>query len=140
MRGSEVLQELRRMIGVAGAVGPAVAARAGLSSSELEALEHLMAEPLGPVEIAKRLHVTSAASSGIVDRLERRGHVVREPHPDDRRRTRVVVTPSGRAEVVAHLVPMFTGLAEAEEALSAHDREVVAAFLRRATDAITALL
>lgn len=137
---SPVLQELRAMLELAATVRPVVAARAGLSASELIALEHLLAEPLGPVEIARRLHLTSAASSGIVDRLEQRGHVVREPHPGDRRRTHVVVTDSGRAEVLAHLVPMFAGLARADERLQdEHDREVVLAFLQDVSAAMRAI-
>ena len=60
--------------------------------------------------------MTTAAASGIVDRLAARGHVVREPHPTDRRRTVVGVTSTGREEVLGHLLPMFLELARIDAA------------------------
>ena len=86
---------LDALIQVAATVEPAVARRAGLSTSELQALRHLVDRSRGPVELSHLLGVTSAASSGVVDRLAARGHVRRRPHPDDGRRTRVEVTESG---------------------------------------------
>ena len=72
---------------------------------------------MGPADLARRLGVTTAASSGIVDRLTSRGHVVRVPHASDGRRTDVTITESGAAEVVGHLTPMFTALHELDSAL-----------------------
>ena len=77
-----------------------VARRAGMSIAEAHALGHLSAEPMGPVEARRRLRVTSAASSGVVDRLVAHGHAERRARPDDGRRTVVLVTDSGRAEVI----------------------------------------
>src|SRR5688572_11560767 len=68
--------------------------RAGLSESELVTLEHLSRERIGPAEVARRLEVSTAAATGIVDRLVGRGHVERHPHPGDRRRTELVMTDS----------------------------------------------
>jgi DNA-binding MarR family transcriptional regulator len=139
-RRTESLTALKELIDVSAAVAPAVAARAALSHSELTALEHLMRRPIGPVELARVLGVTSAASSGIVDRLAARGHVVREPHPSDRRRTQVVITGSGREEVLGHLMPMFTALDDLDSRLSEEERTVVARYLRGAIDAMRRLL
>ncbi len=88
----------------------------------------------GPVEIAHELGVTSAAVSGIVDRLEDRGHVTRRPHDTDRRRTQVVITDSGREEVIGYLMPMFAALARLDASLAEEDRELVARYLRGAID------
>ena len=87
-----------------------VARRAGLSESELVTLEHLSREQIGPAEVARRLEVSTAAATGIVDRLVGRGHVGRRPHPGDRRRKELVMTESGRNEAVGHLMPMFVAL------------------------------
>ena len=95
---------------------------------------------MGPVELSKRLDLTSAAATVAVDRLAQRGHVVREPDPHDGRRTRVVVTDSGRADVFAELLPMFQALASAADDLSAQEREVVTRFLERASEALRTLL
>ena len=51
--------------------------------------------PDGPGRAGPALGVTSAASSGVVDRLVARGHATRRPHHDDGRRTEVVITESG---------------------------------------------
>jgi DNA-binding MarR family transcriptional regulator len=134
------LEALRELVNVAAQVTPAVAERAGLSHSEILTLEHLMAEPLGPGEVARRLKVTTAASTGIVDRLERRGHVERRPHQTDRRRTEVVITPSGREEVLGLLLPMFQRLAAMDAELDEAERAVVERYLRRATEAFRAVL
>ncbi|HEU5434220.1 MAG TPA: cytochrome P450, partial [Thermomicrobiales bacterium] len=50
-----------------------------------------------PGELARRWQVTPAVLTGIVDRLERRGLVRREPDPADRRRLRLTLTDAGLA-------------------------------------------
>ena len=121
-------------------VPPSSPVRPGLSTSELHSLRHLMRGPIGPVDLAKVLGVTSAASSGVVDRLVGRGHAERRPHPDDGRRTEVVITDSGRAEVLARMAPMFESLAALDATLSERDRDVVERYLRGATAAMKNLM
>ena len=74
--------------------------------------------------------MSTAASTGIVDRLVAHGHVERRPHPDDRRRTTVHVTDSGREEVLGLLLPMFVELARLDAAFTDEERAVVARYLR----------
>ena len=135
-RPSSSLAALQELVDLAAQVPHDVARRAGLSVSELHSLRHLAASPMGPVELAKVLGVTSAASSGVVDRLVARGHVERREHPGDKRRTEVVVTESGRREVFALLAPMFTKLAEIDAPLTDEERAVVARYLRGAIEAL----
>jgi len=47
-------------------------------------------------ELASLLACDSSNVTGLVDRLEARGLVARQPSPDDRRVKRVVLTPGGR--------------------------------------------
>lgn len=135
-----VLDTLRRFIDTSRRATPALARRAGLTHTELTVLEHVMDEPVGPSELAQRLGVTSAAASGIVDRLVARGHARREPHPTDRRRTAVTATDSGREELMGHLMPMFVGLAQVDATLSDTEREIVLRFLTEAERAVGRLL
>jgi DNA-binding MarR family transcriptional regulator len=114
---------------VSGLLPHALARRTGLSESELHSLRHLLGGPLGPNDLARTLGVTSAASSGIVDRLEARGHVSRQPHPTDKRRTVVVLSDSGRVEGLAQMRPMFEGLVAADARLSDEQRTIVDAYL-----------
>ena len=51
--------------------------------------------PLSPSELANKLHVTRAAVSYQIDRLEELGHVRREPSDTDRRRTVLRISESG---------------------------------------------
>jgi DNA-binding MarR family transcriptional regulator len=72
-------------------------AGAGLSFRQFAALQGIRHGACSPGEIARLWQVTPAVITGIIDRLERRGLVRREPDPDDRRRLRLVMTEAGRA-------------------------------------------
>jgi DNA-binding MarR family transcriptional regulator len=138
-RTTPTLAALQELVELSETVPATVARQAGLSTSELHSLRHLMRGPLGPVELAKLLGVTSAASSGVVDRLVSHGHAERRSHPGDKRRTEVVITDSGRAEVLARLRPMFEALAALDASLDDSERDVVERYLRGAIEAMTAL-
>lgn len=139
-RGSTTLDALQELVDVAGAVPTAVARRAGLSTSELHSLRHLMETPRSPGDLARLLGVTSAASSGVVDRLVAHGHAERRPHGADGRRTEVVITDTGRREVFALLAPMFAALATLDQGLDDTEREVVDRYLHGAVAALRAVL
>jgi DNA-binding MarR family transcriptional regulator len=55
-------------------------------------------EPLTPSEVARRMTipVTTATMTGILDTLERNRYIKRQPHPTDRRRVNLCLTPQGR--------------------------------------------
>ena len=139
-RQTPTLDALQELVDVAGQVPHEVARRAGISTTELHSLRHLIGSTMGPVELAKALGVTPAASSGVVDRLVARGHAQRRPHPEDGRRTEVVITESGRLEVFQRLAPMFAALAALDSSLSDEERAVVEHYLRGATAAMRALI
>lgn len=126
---------LRELVDAGVAVRHHVARTAGLGESELVALQHLALEPLGPAEVARRLGVSTAAATGIVDRLAARGHVERRAHATDRRRTEVHLTEPGRAELVGHLMPMFLALRALEAEFSPEELQVVQRYLSGATAA-----
>ncbi|HBJ72949.1 MAG TPA: MarR family transcriptional regulator [Actinobacteria bacterium] len=134
------LTALRELLALSPRVRHAVAERLHLHPGDLSAIEHLMEEPLGPVELSRRLGLTSAAATVAVDRLQAHGHVVREPDPNDGRRTRVIVTDTGRVEVLTELLPMFQALASAADEMSPQERDVVTAFLTRAAEALRTVL
>ena len=137
---SPALVALRRLVAVAELVQPAVAQQAGLTRSEVRTLEMLSRGPLGPAEIARRLDVSTAASSGIVDRLVAHGHAVRTPHPSDRRRLVVEITDRGRVDTMRLLAPMLERLEQLDAGLDEHDRAVVARFLEGSVEALLAVV
>ena len=138
-RPSRTLELLEELLD-AGAAGPrAVGRRIGLSPNEIHALRHLSREPMSPGDLARTLGVTTAASSGIVDRLSARGHVERVPHPQDGRRTAVVITAAGRHEAMGHLRPMFETLAALDTSLDPAERQAVERYLAGAVEALRRL-
>lgn len=139
-RMSATLDRLQRLLDAGSAAPIAVARRAQLSPSELHALRHLSRESMGPADLARALGVTTAAASGVVDRLVSHGHAEREPHSLDGRRTVVHLTDSGRAEAVGHLAPMFAGLAALDASLTDEERVVIDRYLDGAIAAVRSLL
>lgn len=131
------LEALRALVAVGSRVRPAVARRSGLTETELVTLERLVEGPVGFAELARLLEVSTAAATGIGDRLEGHGHAVRRAHPSDRRRVELHVTQSGREEVLGHLLPMFRALAELDAGFSPEERAVVARYLDGARAALT---
>lgn len=128
---------LREVLTLTALARTVLARRLGLSVHDVEAMEHVMlsGEPLGPVELSRRLGVTSAAATQSVHRLQAAGHVVRTPHPGDRRRQVLEVTPSGAAHVFRELGPLLTLTGRAAEGMSAADRAAAQAYLGRIADA-----
>lgn len=59
-----------------------------------------------PAALAQQLGISRAVVTGLLDRLEERGLIWREPDPVDRRRLRVVMSPSGleASERLGHAV------------------------------------
>lgn len=70
----------------------------GVTGSESLAMSYLAARgDLGQTALANQLGLTTSATTSLVDRLEGSGYVRRRPHHEDRRRTIVELTETGRA-------------------------------------------
>lgn len=110
--------------------------RTGLSPADLSALSILSEEVVGPAELARRLDVTAAAATGIVDRLVARGHVERRATEGDRRRTSLHITAEGLDCHRAHLRRMVEGLTALDRGFTPDELEVVARYLEGAVDVI----
>jgi DNA-binding MarR family transcriptional regulator len=61
-------------------------------------------EPITPGLIAERAIVSSASATSVLDTLERRGLLVRRPHPDDGRKLVIELTGAGRA-IIDQVLP-----------------------------------
>ena len=88
-----------------------------------------------PGILSAALHLSAPATSAMLDRLERVGHVVRTMHPTDRRSVVVVMTDHARTvgqtmfgRLAAHLTPVLADYTDEQLAL-------VADFLERACQA-----
>src|SRR5215218_158357 len=68
----------------------------GITGGQVSLLVAIRRRPgIGVRELAAHERMSAAAMSGYVDRLERAGLVERTPHPVDRRRQGLSVTPAG---------------------------------------------
>lgn len=83
----------------------ALAEQLGLNRTDLRCVDLLFDEPISVGELAFQAGVTPAAATTIVDRLAGAGYVRRRPHPSDRRRIQVEVTPKIRRRVSDLLGP-----------------------------------
>jgi DNA-binding MarR family transcriptional regulator len=91
--------------------------------------------PLSPTALARRAGLHPATVTGILDRLERRGWVVRERDPADRRAVLVRVLPDRGAEVFRLYAGMNASLDEICADYADDELDRLAAFLRRTTEA-----
>jgi DNA-binding MarR family transcriptional regulator len=108
----------------------AMARSADVSVPELLALDYVMsAEGAGPSELARRLQLTTGTVTALADRLEVRGHLVRERHPDDRRRVMLRTTPAADARFGGQIAPMVADIVALARGLDDQERQAVGRFL-----------
>ncbi len=113
----------------------------GLHRSDLMAM-NLMSQAaqhgksMTPTDVSKRMSLSAAAVTALVDRLERVGHLVRHPDPDDRRRVRLDV--SKQAEKVSREMfsPLNAGLNEAMLAYTDDELALVQRVLADISEAV----
>jgi DNA-binding MarR family transcriptional regulator len=95
---SGVLLELQRATHHTLRVLGAALAELGLTPAEINVLAILADGRTRTVgELGVEVGTPGTTLTGVLDRLERRGHLVREPNPADRRSFRLALTEPGRA-------------------------------------------
>jgi DNA-binding MarR family transcriptional regulator len=105
----------------------ALGQRLGLSAADQRALAIVAGNgPLTAGTLAQLTGLSPGAVTGLVDRLERGGHVERSADPGDRRRTLITATSNPREDVA----PVFAALsAEMAAMTSRYDEKEAAAIL-----------
>ena len=112
-----------------------------MGDTDLAALRYLLEmqkrnRPVSPKDLAKRLEISSASVSVMLDRLESSEHVVRRRHPTDGRAVVVIATENSEVEVRETLGLMHTRMLEAAETLDASETQAVIKFLTLLTSAV----
>lgn len=122
---------LRRLQTAMGDAETALARRLGIGPTDLAAMTHLTfaPEPIGPRELSGRLGITPGATTELVDRLERAGHLERRRDTVDRRRVQLHASAGTLQEVAGALDPLLAALDAVATDLDAHDRAVVTRYL-----------
>ncbi|WP_433469214.1 MarR family winged helix-turn-helix transcriptional regulator [Spirillospora sp. CA-128828] len=102
----------------------------GISPAGFFLLRLLITEDgLRPGEVAKRLLVTPATVTSVVDTLERNGHVRRERSYRDRRGVMLLITDSGRRLLAEKSQPIGQDLARLYDVVDEGDEAAVRRFL-----------
>jgi len=118
-----------------------VGAALEVNTTDLSAMEHLIQEgSLTPGELSRRLDISTAATTLVVDRLVALGHAQRHPHSSDRRKVVVVPAQESVARAFQQLHPVIGGVAVLTQELSDEERKVIEAFLARVVDVYQAAL
>ncbi|WMY78541.1 MarR family transcriptional regulator [Citricoccus sp. I39-566] len=117
-------QEMRRRMGTDMA----------LNATDIEALRYVIAHELAedhltPRELAKHLHISTASTAKMLNRLSESGHLQRAPHPDDRRSVIVTATDHAHAEVRQWLTGMHQRMLEVALAVPEGSRPALIGFL-----------
>ena len=89
-----------------------------------------------PTDIARYLGITTAATTALIDRLERSGHLTRERHPTDRRSVVITATAQTDDDVRAAVGGMHERMLAATRDLTDGDAETIIAFLERVQAAV----
>ncbi len=115
-----------------------MARRMGVNVSDMTAILWLSEHgPVGGAELARRLGISTAATTVLVDRLERAGHVERVRDTVDRRRVTLTETAEARAAALRAWLPAIQEIDEVSRSRSESERLFARDLLRRLTTAMT---
>ncbi len=131
-RSGGIGNQLRKIVTLSRDFERHVGAALTVNQTDLSAMEHLMVSgSLTPSELSRRLDISTAATTLVVDRLVTLGHAQRHPHASDRRKVVVVPAAASVAKAVDELMPVIGGVASLTQELSPEERVVIEAFLTR---------
>lgn len=119
------------------------AAAHGLHRTDMNALAYVSAAeateppaPLSPGQLGTELNLSSPATSALLDRLERVGHVRRERDTADRRRVVLRTEDQGMQVARDYFIPLGRALHAVMDDFEPAELAVVQRFLERVVDAV----
>ena len=132
---SALIQQVKTMLRTVGPglgrLNDLVGSQVDLKGGDIEVLDHIgRVGPVSPGELSKSMQIHPATMTGILDRLEQGGWVIRERAPDDRRRVHLKALRSRGPELVRLYAPMNNALDQICADLSAEQLRTVVDFLR----------
>ncbi|WP_460438116.1 MarR family transcriptional regulator [Amycolatopsis stemonae] len=131
----ESLRDLRNQLSL---LNHQVSAHLALKDVDLDCLELIARHgPLSPSALARRAGLHPATMTGILDRLQKGGWIVRERDPEgaDRRAVAVRAVRGRNAELFRLYAGMNTAMDDLCAGYSEEELALIAEFLRRATSA-----
>jgi DNA-binding MarR family transcriptional regulator len=118
-------------------------ARNDMHRTDLNALAVIMRHTakglvVTPGVLRKELHLSSPATTALIDRLDNSGHVVRERHASDRRQVQLRMTPKAFRDGGAMFMPLSRHMGTAMAAFSTEELELVTRFMTAMVEATVA--
>jgi DNA-binding MarR family transcriptional regulator len=112
-----------------------------MNATDLAALRMLIVreqrnESVSPHDIAKHLRISTASTTKLLDRLTASGHVMRKPHPSDRRARIVELTADSRAEFFKRFGIRLAAMRDIAREYSAEELQVIQRFMGEVSAAI----
>jgi DNA-binding MarR family transcriptional regulator len=116
-------------------------AKQGISEGRLRVLAILLDRPdaVTHSELAEESGVTKGTITGLVDGLEREGYVQRQPDAQDRRISRISLTPAGEAYLDKILPDHLARLSQVMSGLTAEEQRQLVTLLRKLHAGLPAL-
>lgn len=104
----------------------------GIGRSDFGVLESLLHKgPLAVNTLGAKVGLTSGSITSLVDRLEAKGLVERQPHPEDGRTRMVHLTPVGRKLIACAFAQHEAAMERATAGLSADEKGQAADLLKK---------
>ena len=122
----ETMQSLRRIFKAIQDYSHEVSGKFGVTGPQLWALKTISREkslPLG--ELSKKMYLDPSTISGVIDRLESKGYVIRDRNQEDRRIVRVRLTPAGESLVKKAPNPAQGKMIHGLRGLNKHELSVI---------------
>ena len=140
-RGRRVLEAMRAYRAADNAMRRRTQDAMGMGENDLLALRYLVraqkqGKDVAPKELAQYLGISSASITALLDRLERSGHLRREPSPFDRRGLIVVPTAATDDEVRQTLGEMHDRMIAVASTLEPDTALAMVDFLDRLREAV----
>ncbi|WP_431277512.1 MarR family winged helix-turn-helix transcriptional regulator [Leifsonia poae] len=112
-----------------------------LNETDMKALRYIIASMNADVAVtagalSEHLHISTASTTKLLDRLEKAGHIERRPHPTDRRAVTVAITEETHREVRRTMGVQHARRFEVAKRLTPADRDVVIRFLNDLSETI----
>lgn len=112
-----------------------------MNATDLAALRMLVVreqrgQSVSPHELAHHLRISTASTTKMLDRLSASGHVVREPHPHDRRARVVLLTDASRRAFFQTFGSTLAAMRGVAQRYTEEELGTIAQFLKEVGDAV----
>ncbi|MEA2278149.1 MAG: hypothetical protein QOI62_2638 [Solirubrobacteraceae bacterium] len=107
-----------------------------LTESEVLAIQHLArAGQLTPTQLGSLLQLSSGGTTALIHRLERAGHVIRQPHERDRRSAVLRLSPAIQERAAKAWAPLVAEIDALASRLSTEEQDAAVRFLEQVASA-----